>query len=305
MKRALWVLIILMGAAAVMLALGVRLDMDPAEVEAKYATGHSQFIQVDDLRVHYRDQGNGFPLVLVHGTASSLHTWEGWVKVLEHHFRVISLDLPAYGLTGPSQAGDYSVQAYCDFLDAFLDKLEIKECDLAGNSLGGRIAWGYAWRHPKRIRKLILVDSAGFPMKKMPRAIKLARMPVVKNIARWVTPRAIVERSVKSAYGDPSRVTDDVVDRYHAMLLRKGNREALGRRAMTNFFDQTGKLKLIKQPTLILWGAKDTWIPPEDAAKFAQELPNAEVIIYPDAGHIPMEEIPQRSAADALTFLQR
>lgn len=305
MKKTLWIIIAFLCVAALMAAFGLRLDMDPYDLEMEYATDSSGFIDVQGLRVHYRDQGQGFPVVLLHGTAASLHTWEGWVKVLSPHFRIISVDLPAYGLTGPNADNDYSVDAYCRFVDAFLDKLDIKQCDLAGNSLGGRIAWGYTWRHPERVRKLVLVDAAGFPMKKIPFAIKLARMPIIKNIARWITPRAIVKRSLKSAYGDPSKITDETVDRYYNMLLRRGNREAMGHRAMHKFFDQTDKLALIKQPTLILWGGKDTWIPPDNAAKFAKTLPNAEVIIYPEAGHIPMEEIPRETAADVLTFLQR
>ncbi len=305
MKKTLWVLIIFLSVAALMAAFGLRLDMNPYDLEMEYATKSSDFIDVQGLRVHYRDQGQGFPVVLLHGTAASLHTWEGWVKVLSPHFRVISVDLPAYGLTGPNSDNDYSVDAYCRFVDAFLDKLDIKQCDLAGNSLGGRIAWGYTWRFPQRVRKLVLVDAAGFPMKKMPRALKLARIPVVKDIARWFTPRALVERGIKSAYGDPSKVKPEVVDRYYRLLLREGNREAFGHRAMLNYLDQTDKLKLIKQPTLILWGGKDTWITPDNAEKYAKALPNAEVIIYPEAGHVPMEEIPEKTAHDVLTFLQR
>ena len=150
-----------------------------SELTNHYTTDESRFIAVDGLRIHYRDEGSGPVLVLLHGVASSLHTWDGWVAEMKDQYRIIRLDLPAHGLTGPDPGVErYDTQYMVEKLDRFLDKLGIERLSLAGNSLGGFISWNYALQRPQRVDKLILIDSAGYPQE-MPFIMDFASWPVI------------------------------------------------------------------------------------------------------------------------------
>lgn len=282
-------------------------DIPIDELKERYANEESEFIDIDGLEVHYRDEGEGYPLVLIHGTGASVHTWDGWVKVLKGDYRIIRMDLPAFGLTGPNAHNDYSMDAYLQFLDKFLSKIGIQECYLAGNSLGGGIAWEYARTHTDRVSKLILLDAAGYrsnEKREQPLAFKIARSPYLSKILERITPKSLVHTSMIDVYGDDSKVTDEVVDRYFDMMLRAGNRSAFVARAWQTHNYPIDKLKDISIPVLIMWGEEDTWIPLEFGHNFHRDLPYSKIITYPGVGHIPMEEIPEQSAADAREFLE-
>jgi len=287
-------------------------DIPLAELKDTYAPAPSKFIQVNDVLVHYRDEGNRAdttPIVLIHGTAASLHTWEAWVKELKQTHRVISMDLPAYGLTGPNKTGDYSQEYYAQFIHTFLKKLDVKKCILGGNSLGGAIAWRYALNYPTEVSKLILIDAAGYPMesKSIPVAFQLAGMPVLKNLFKYVTPRFIVEKSIENVYADKTKVEPELVDRYFNLALRAGNRQAFIERMSTFktlLNDSTYlQIKNIKTATLILWGDKDLLIPLTVAENFHADLPNDTLVVLKNLGHTPMEENPKQSLQVLINFL--
>lgn len=282
-----------------------RPDLPVDVLRDRYAYPESKFVTVQDMPVHYRVTGQGPDLLLLHGTGASLHTWAGWHEQLQDSFRVISLDLPAFGLTGPHPEGDYSISAYVAFLEAFAKKITLDSFHLAGNSLGGLIAWSYAATHPERITKLILVDASGFPRNKpTPLAIRLARYPVVSHILRYVTPKPLFRQTLSEVYGDPEAVAPETVDRYYQLFQRTGNRQAYIERARETHKVPTGPLRELNVPTLILWGEQDRWIPPEHADQFDAFLPDSRVILYPGLGHVPMEEAPERTALDVRRFLQ-
>ncbi len=256
------------------------------------------------MRVHYRVEGNGPPLLLLHGTAASLHTWEGWVQELKKDFKVISLDLPAFGLTGPNPKNDYSIGYYVEFLHRFMDRLGIHQFHLAGNSLGGQIAWNYALAYPHQVKKLVLIDAAGYGMgHKVPFVFTLARTPGLKTLMAYLSPRFMFSKSIEEVYGNDALVTDSLVDRYYELTLRDGNRKAFVERANLDFSFQAGRIKEVETPTLILWGELDEWIPLAHGQQFHQDIPNSQLIVYPGVGHVPMEEIPAQTAADARAFL--
>jgi len=290
--------------AVVAVAAMIRRDIPIDELVPRYGAAPSQFMELQGMRVHYRDEGAGPPLVLVHGTSSSLHTWDGWVKELAGKRRLIRVDLPGFGLTGPAPDGDYRVERYERFLGEFLDRLGIARADLAGNSLGGRVVLTFALAHPERVHKLVLIDAGGLSGAPHPTIFKLARMPVVGRALLTLTPEFLVRRNVEEVYGDPSRVTDAVVERYHDMALRAGNRKALwGRLNGTLDPDLDARLGDVAVPVLIEWGEQDRWMPVSFAQRFARGIKGAELRIYPGAGHVPMEEIPTPTARDADAFL--
>ncbi|MFH1985188.1 MAG: alpha/beta hydrolase [Pseudomonadota bacterium] len=281
----------------------VRPDIPVDTLIARYADSASKFTALHGMTVHYKDEGAGPALVLLHGTGASLHTWDGWTEVLKKDFRVIRMDLPAFGLTGPVPDGDYTTEAYVRFVRDFLAGLGISRFSLCGNSLGGAVAWRYAVTYPFRIEALVLIDAAGYPHA-MPGTLGLATVPVLNKLLTVVTPRFLVEKNVRSVYGDPENVTDAIVDRYYDMLLREGNREAMVLR-LQGMRVSPERIKQIGVPTLIQWGQKDTWIPLENARHFLRDIPGAVLITYPDLGHVPMEEAPEKTAADAAAFIKR
>ncbi len=287
------------------IAANIHLDILPSELEKKYFLPTSGYINIEELKVHYSDEGQGYPLVLIHGTSSSLHTWQGWTEKLKKHFRIIRMDVPAYGLTGPNRDHDYSEEWYDQFLVSFLNQLKIEKCHIAGNSRGGAIAWYFSAKHPERIKGLILVDAAGYPYRgDISLAFRLARTPVLNKIAKNITPRYLVKKSLGEVYYDKNKITENLVDRHFDLLLRRGNRNAFIARSINREPYSQKLIKSVKAPTLIMWGKADSWITPDRAELFKKDIPGSKVIIYPRAGHVPMEEIPMKTAGDALNFLK-
>jgi pimeloyl-ACP methyl ester carboxylesterase len=259
--------------------------------------------------VHLRDEGgmtDSVPLLLLHGTSSSLHTWDGWTDALRTTRRVIRMDLPGFGLTGPDPQDDYRLTRYTRFVLALADSLQIPRFDLAGNSLGGEIAWHVAAAAPTRVRRLVLVDPAGFPLasQSLPIGFRLARLTWLRWLFTHVLPRSVIEASVRDVYGDPARVTEPLIDRYYDLTLRAGNRRALPFRfAQMQPGADTLQLTQITAPTLIMWGARDRLIPPLQAARFRRLLPNSALALYPTLGHVPHEEDPAQTVGDLRAFL--
>jgi pimeloyl-ACP methyl ester carboxylesterase len=284
-------------------------DLPVQALEARYAPPPSQWLPLGGLRVHLRDEGprdDPVPVVLVHGTAASLHTWEGWVAELRRDRRVISMDLPGFGLTGPVPDGDYSIAAYVRFLAALLDALQVRRVVLAGNSLGGEIAWQFALAHPQRVDRLILVDAAGYGSARGsdPPGFRIARAPGVPLLVRSLLPRELVEASLRSVYGDPSRVTPDLVDRYFDLARRDGNRAALVKRfeTMTPGAD-AARIREVAAPTLVIWGGRDRLIPPSDGERFARDIAGSRLVVFGELGHVPHEEDTAATVRAAREFL--
>ena len=292
-------------------ALNWRNDLPVRELKQKYTNSESEFVEIDGMQVHYRDEGNAldsFPLVLIHGTGASLHTWGGWVKSLKANHRIITFDLPAYGLTGPNPSGDYSQDYYVSFVNKLLTKLSVKKCVLGGNSLGGSITWAYALAHPERVEKMILVDAGGYPMtsKSVPIAFQLARIPVLSNLFKYVTPRSVIEKSIHNVYVNDEKITDELIDRYYDLALREGNRKAfIDRMQISVTSDKYLKIKTLKMPTLIIWGEQDELIPIMVGEKFYQDLPNDTMVVFKDLGHTPMEENPENTVKVVVDFLRK
>ncbi|MCY4744409.1 alpha/beta fold hydrolase [Pelomonas sp. UHG3] len=296
---------ILLMLAAMLLAASKAPDRSLESLVPRWAPPPSDFVDVDGLLVHVRDQGpssDPLPLVLIHGTGASLHTWEGWATELARTRRVISFDLPGFGLTGPypNQAdGDYRDARYVAFTRQLLARLGVGRAIVAGNSLGGAIAWQLALADPGRVAGLVLIDAAGHEVvpESVPLGFRLAQVPVLREGMRWVLPRRAVESSVVNVYGNPARVRGETVDRYYELTLREGNRTALMQRMDQLAPGPVARLAEIRVPTLILWGERDRLIPPRWGQAFQQAIPGSRLVNFPDLGHVPQEENPAATLA--------
>ncbi len=270
-----------------------------------YTDQQSRFLVLDDMLVHYKEEGEGRPIVLLHGAFSSMHTYDAWAKQLRQHYRVIRLDLMGFGLTGANSSGDYTIGNHVRILRDFLNRLEIDTCDLVGSSLGGWISWEFAYRYPNRVRKLVLIDSAGFLEEDaIPLPFKLAQSRLAPHLLKYIIRRSVLELFVKQVFFDTDKATESIITRYYDLFTREGNSDALVQFVTSPFQDNTNFLQDIQHPTLVLWGAEDAWIPVEHAYRFRDSMPNATLKIYPRVGHIPMEEIPYDSLIDLVDFLE-
>ncbi|MBC2717227.1 MAG: alpha/beta fold hydrolase [Desulfobacteraceae bacterium] len=279
-------------------------DIDAEEINKKYGDENSKWIDINGLKVHYKDEGEGPVILLLHGTLSSLHTWDAWVNALKDHYRIIRLDIPGFGLTGPANF-EFNEKNLGKFFYDFISAMRIDHFSVAGSSLGGYMAWKFAVYAPQHIDNLVLVAPAGYPQD-LPGALKWYTVPVIDWFATQITPRWIFELSIDSLYGDKEKLTEKVVDRYYELLLRDGNRTSA--REIMEYLDSRKneyplQIASIKTPTLIMWGGKDVWVPTNFVKKWVKDMPHAKLIIYKGVGHLPAEEIPIKSAKDLHDFL--
>jgi pimeloyl-ACP methyl ester carboxylesterase len=284
-------------------------DRTVTQLQARWAPPPSAFVEVAGMSMHLRDEGpreDANPIVLLHGTGSSLHAWDGWAAALKEKRRVIRFDLPGFGLTGPSPQGIYSLDNDVRAVIAMLDKLAVARCVIGGNSLGGAVAWRTALAHPCRAQKLILVDAAGYPDHpvSVPIGFWLARIPALTWLLKNTLPRSLVEQGLHNIFGDPRRVTREMIDRAVEINQREGNRQALAERFRQRRPDaQFRRIPELKLPTLIMWGGRDRLIPPEDAERFHRDIAGSTLVVFGDLGHAPEEEDPTRTVAVVKQFL--
>lgn len=304
-------MLVLIGVIGALLIAFRTPDTDPAAMRAKYGAPPSQFVDLGEgLTVHLRDTGprDGPVLVLIHGSNASLHTWEPWAERLGKRYRVIRFDLPGHGLTGANPTHRYATADFVDVVERVRAKLGLARFALAGNSMGGGVAWHYALAHPRRVAALILVDSVGQPepgSQTPPLAFRIARMPIIRNLATVVTPRSLIADGLPQAYANPKLADDKAIDLYWELLRYPGNREATIERFATPSDPATpALLKALTMPVLILWGAQDHLIPVSSAQWLHDNIPGSKLIVYPKTGHIPMEERADQSADDVRAFLQ-
>ncbi len=304
-------LLLMVGALAVPLMQAP--DRAVETLVARWAPPPSEFLDLQGQLVHYRDEGprgDPAPIVLLHGTSASLHTWEGWAKALRGQRRVISLDLPGFGLTGPF-TGAYAGQSYTGdnharFVLDLLDKLGVARFVVAGNSLGGEVAWRLAALAPQRVAQLVLVDAVGYPLTTdgLPLAWRLARLPGLGYLSEHFLPRALIVQGLRAVYADPAKINDALVDRYFELSLRTGNRTALVQR-LQQWSPADGVVHVtgISAPTLILWGGRDQVVSPELGQRFVADIPGSKWVVFDDLGHVPQEEDPARTVAAVKAFL--
>lgn len=304
---------VLVAAGAIALALARTPDCSVESLLPRWAPPPSAFISLNGQQVHYRDEGprdDPLPLVLVHGTSASLHTWEGWAAALKRQHRVISFDLPGFGLTGPFSGqyapDDYRGDALARFVIDLLDQLKVQRAVLAGNSLGGEVAWRVASLAPQRVDRLVLVDASGYDFEPidLPTGFRIARLPVFGALSEWFLLRGVVDDSVRSVYGDPAKVTPTLVDRYFEMTLREGNRHALRlRMQQLEPAKDVARIAALKLPTLVIWGGRDKLIPPPIAQNFTRDIAGSRLVVFPELGHVPHEEDPESTVQVVKDFL--
>jgi pimeloyl-ACP methyl ester carboxylesterase len=300
-KRILRALLWLIATVAVLLLIGavVYRDVPASEVEAKWATPPSKFVVIDGVRLHYRDEGSGPAVVLLHANYSSLFMWEPWVAKLRDHYRVIRVDLPAHGLTGPEPSGNYTLERIQALFERFVDERGLQRFTVVGTSIGGTVAMRYTAAHPERIERLVLISPGSLEARVRGRTTP-ANVPRVADILGYVTPKAFTRFLLTNDYGDPARLTDAVTDEWYEMWMREGNRLA-----MINLLRQyvsggvEDKIRAVKVPVLLIWGEKNQRVPlalAYETRKLLENSPEVKLEVLPGIGHMLVQEAPAASA---------
>jgi pimeloyl-ACP methyl ester carboxylesterase len=305
----LLLLLVLLGAAWAWTP-----DLPSAELQARWATPPSRFVEAGGLRWHLRDSGPAAaaaeeppPVLMLHGFGSSLHTWEGWAAALAPQQRVLRVDLPGAGLTGPDPQRRYDDDHAVQQLLALLDALGLQRVALVGHSMGGRLAWRLAVQHPQRVARLVLVAPDGFESP----GFEYGKPPDVgfgAGLLPYVLPRVALRAGLAPAWGDEARLTEAMVTRYHELLRAPGNRQAvLDRLAQLRLEDPRPLLATLQAPVLLVWGEADRMIPPRHAQDWLQALPAAtaaQLLLLPGLGHVPQEEDASAGLQAITTFLR-
>ena len=277
-------------------------DKPRAALEGAYA---GDYRTVDGARLRLQDIGprDAPVVILLHGFGASLETWNGWATPLSGRYRVISIDLPGFGLTGPDPKGNYSDARSVQILVGLMDQLSIDRANVIGNSLGGRIAWTFAAQHPERVTRLLLVSPDGFASPGF-EYDKASQTPLLMKALPYVAPRNMLKANLAASYARPEHLSDATLTRYRDMMLAPGVRSAiLARMEQTILRDPAPVLARITTPTLLVWGEKDAMIPISNAADYLRAVPNAMLVRLPNLGHVPFEEDPVRSLPPVERFL--
>jgi pimeloyl-ACP methyl ester carboxylesterase len=279
------------------------------QAEARWADAASRFVELDGVRVHYKDEGSGPALLLVHGSFGDLADWDGWVESLKGRWRVVRFDRPGAGLTGPVASGNYSLDRQLALVDALMDELGIERFAIAGASLGGPVAFRYAATRTERVTALVLLNSAGIEYG----GRKGTTTPPPPSAYGWsVAPtvsRAEVRDTFATIVNDPARRPDAFVERkfqLHAIVGREA--EALTTIRQYERGTPERILAHVRAPSLVQWGSGNRALSTQTADAFAAALKNAAVVeklVYPGAGHMIHVERPGQTAADAERFLDR
>lgn len=301
-----WLFLGVLILAAVVFAFWTP-DMSAAELEKRYAKPSLSVLEVDGLNIRYKDTGSKSApvLLLLHGFGSSLQTWDDWSAQLEPHYRVIRLDLPGFGLTGPSPVNDYSEEQDLATLTHFVDKLGIAELSVIGHSMGGKLAWMFAAAQGPRVKVLVLMAPDGYPQAQDIGTQPYA-MPAVMGLMKFFLPKYGVRKSLEPAFFDATALDERLIQRYHDMLRAPGVRGAiLERGQQTIYTDPVPRLKKITAPTLLLWGQDDLMIPSSNAQSYAAVLADSQTALLPNLGHLLQEEQAHLGLAQVTQFLNK
>lgn len=263
-----------------------------------------KYLNVNGLNIRYKDEGRrtGRTLVLLHGFTSSLETWDGLVEALGKDYRIIRFDLPGHGLTGPDPNSRYSHEDFVRIVHGLISQLKLDKPVLVGNSMGGNTAWRYAATYPQDLSGLILIDASGFSLNGLGDE-PIPLQPALKNYFLNPTEFA-VNYGLKTQYADAGKISKTRAENILAMMRGNGDAYVKIYKGFT-LPDPTSKLGKIITPTLIIWGEKDSVIPPSHAQLFQKAIPNSEVRMIENSGHVSQEEHPAQTAQIISDFLNK
>jgi pimeloyl-ACP methyl ester carboxylesterase len=271
----------------------------PMPGEPKTAT----FADVEGARVRYVDTGGEKPpVVLVHGFASSLETWDTVVPELAKTHRVLAMDLKGFGWTDRPE-GDYSPYAQAKLILALMSQRGIERAAFVGHSWGASVVLTAAIKAPDRVSKMALYDAWVYEAQ-LPAFFHWSRADGVGETLFGLYYKERPAEKMSLAFYDQTYVTQDFVDAVEAALDRPGTvAAALAAVRGQRYAEVEHKYRKVRQKTLLLWGREDTVTPVQYGERLERDLPNAKMFVYPRCGHFPMIEAREESTRELLAFL--
>jgi len=265
------------------------------------------------VKLAYRDEGKGPPILLIHGFGANLYTWRHLEPALAARHRVLSIDLKGFGRSDKPFDQNYSLFDQADLVADFIEQRNLHDLTVVGHSFGGGVALALALdKKPAlrgRIKRLVLIDTIAYPQK-IPIFLKVLRTPVVAQVGTTVTPPFVqAQAALKLAYYDDSKISLQDINAYAQPLTTAGGKHALIQTARhmdpENFTPMIRRYGTIQQPALILWCTEDKVVPTKVGRLLHSALPNSTLRMFRDCGHLPQEEKPQQTAEAILAFLNR
>lgn len=279
-----------------------------AQIEQQYSDAQSKYVVVDDVRIHYKDQGQGRAILLIHGSLGDLSDWDGWTSLLTRKYRVVRLDLPGFGLSGEIANDNYSIDRSLSLIDGLMDSLGIERFAIGGVSYGGPVAFRYAATRVTRVGALIIMNSAGIEYGKQAIDPKTGQKDFYANVSGGAPlTREYVERALAKAFNDPTRIRPELIQR----KLDLGNvigRDREGAIMIRQYVrgDPERVLAHVRAPTLVLWGAAERSLSLSTADRFVAALKNARVVrkvMQPRGDHAMHIEWPRETGSQVQAFL--
>ncbi|MFK7950085.1 MAG: alpha/beta fold hydrolase [Saprospiraceae bacterium] len=278
-----------------------KLDLPLDSIKSKYIDDNSKFVIIDKMNVHYKDEGEGKPLVLLHDAGLSLQIWNTMMPFLTNHFRVIRLDLPGFGLTTASERFDYSLDKYIYFVKKFTAAigLSLDKFSVLGAGFGGHIAWQYTLLHQHRVEKLILINAQGYDSKSSLSLFQFDKKGGLgKFFLRWRGNTRMMNKLLRKQVGNESIINDKVIGEIQDLLLCKNNRKSLIQLSNATVKNRKNRITEINTPTLVIWGSK------VEKVNFEKDLPKVKLKKYNGIGLLPMIENSKRTAEDIIQFFK-
>jgi len=293
---------------AIFIALWAYRDIPAEQLENKYANHTSKFINIDGVRIHYREEGEGPAVLLLHANFGNLIGWDPWVEALKDAYRVVRMDFTSHGLTGPDPSGDYTQARTLELTEKFINAMDLGKFSIAGTSMGGTMAIHFTHKYPERIDNLILLSPGSLEGKERTESGRDS-VPDAAYILTYIMPRALPEFMLESGFGDENKLTDELIDRWYEMWMREGQREAqLDRLSQYKAGDIEDIIRELKPRTLLLWGEANTTADFSQAGEFRELLEHVEslkFISYPGVGHMAVQEAGQETGRDVRAFLDQ
>jgi pimeloyl-ACP methyl ester carboxylesterase len=268
------------------------------------------YIQVNGINTRYWQMGDcGSQIILLHGGNGSIEFWSYNIAALSQYHRVYAFDMVGSGKSDYPDA-DYSLTYQADFLHGFMAALSIDKATLIGNSMGGGVALQFTKMYPDRVEKLVLVDSMGFG-REISIGIRLITLPAIINLlrpGRWMIPAML-----KSNFYNGRSIPPEWIELRYSIFAIPGRNSVILKLGQSNFSLRgvradvyqsiLDNLAQITQPTLIIWGDRDRIIPVKHAYIAAAKLPNNRLHIFPNCGHHPYLEYPDKFNRLVLEFM--
>jgi pimeloyl-ACP methyl ester carboxylesterase len=307
-KKIVIAIVVLLGALFFYATIGRKdLTRTKAEVKAKYSLPNSHFISWKGAEIHYTEAGQGMPVLMIHGFGGSSRDFLVLDSLINDKYRVIRVDLPGFGMSDfPQLTGEVDfMKEYDAYFNFMMDTLHIDSCFVIGNSLGGMMAWNLTLKHPEKIKKLVLFNSAGYDMPQVMKTANasLLQNSVVKMVVKKGAPKFVVKLGVQRVVYDASSLTEERLQRLTDMWNREGNMNHLIAMANSKTFPDEAQIKNIHCPTLIFWGQQDKIVNAKYAERFHQDIKGSRVVMYDKCGHVPMLEKPLEVQKEVLGFL--